>query len=188
MSKNQRKKEATPMFACVVECQSKAGRSEEVPRAKEEIIERATASRVPDESLQGSETILLVEDQSELRNFTCEFLQRLGYKVLDAGFPGEAIQITKQFTGQIDLLLADVVMPGMSGRELAKQLRPSYANMRVLYISGFADPTCEQDVLDANEAFLAKPFFLREPATKIRELFRDVKSASCTEQKQSRAS
>jgi two-component system, cell cycle sensor histidine kinase and response regulator CckA len=159
-----------------------------LPRAKEEIIERAAASRVPDESLQGSETILLVEDQSELRNLTCEFLQRLGYKVLDAGFPGEAIQIAKQFTGQIDLLLTDVVMPGMSGRELVKQLRPSYANMRVLYISGFADPTCEQDVLDANEAFLAKPFFLRELATKIRELFRDVKSASCTEQKQSRAS
>jgi len=92
-----------------------------------------------------------------------------------------------QFTGKFDLLLTDVVMPGMSGRELAKQLRPSY-NMRVLYMSGFADRTLEQGVLDAKEAFLAKPFPLRELATKIRELFREAKSASHTEKKQNRAS
>ncbi len=91
-----------------------------------------------------------------------------------------------QFTGKFDLLLTDVVMPGMSGRELAKQLRPSY-NMRVLYMSGFAHRTFEQDVLD-NEAFLAKPFLLGELATKIRELFRVAKSASHNEKKQNRAS
>ena len=107
--------------------------------------------------------------------------------MLDAGFPEEAIQIAQQFKGKFDLLLTDVVMPGMSGRELAKQLRPSY-NMRVLYMSGFADRTLEQDVLDANEAFLAKPFLLGELATKIRELFREAKSAFHTEKKQSRAS
>ena len=158
-----------------------------LPRAKEGTIERAAASRVPDESLQGSETILLVEDQIELRGVIREFLQKLGYKVLDAGFPEEAIQIAQQFKGKFDLLLTDVVMPGMSGRELAKQLRPFY-NMRVLYMSGFADRTLEQDVLDAKEAFLAKPFLLGELATKIRELFREAKSAFHTEKKQNRAS
>lgn len=158
-----------------------------LPRAKEEIIERDAASRVANESLQGSETILLVEDQIALRGVIREFLQKFGYKVLDAGFPEEAIQIAQQFTGKLDLLLTDVVMPGMSGRELAKQLRPSY-NMRVLYMSGFAHRTFAQDVLDANEAFLAKPFLLGELATKIRELFREAKSASHTEKKQSRAS
>ena len=158
-----------------------------LPRAKEEIIKQAAASTVPKESLQGSETILLVEDQIELRGVIREFLERLGYKVLDAGFPEEAIKIAQQFTGKFDLLLTDVVMPGMSGRELAKQLRPSY-NMRVLYMSGFAHQTPGQDVLAANEAFLAKPFLLGELATKIRELFREAKSASHTEKKQSRAS
>jgi PAS domain S-box-containing protein len=159
-----------------------------LPRAKEEIIERGAASIVPDESLRGSETIFLVEDQSELRSLTCKFLQGLGYKVLVSGLPGEAIQIAQQFTGKIDLLLTDVVMPGMNGRKLAQQLRPLYVNMRVLYVSGFADQTLEQDVLDANDDFLAKPFLLRELATKIRELFCEPKSASHTEKKQGRAS
>jgi two-component system, cell cycle sensor histidine kinase and response regulator CckA len=159
-----------------------------LPRAKEKIIERDATSRVPDESLQGSETIFLVEDQSELRNLTHKFLQSLGYKVLDAGVPAEAIQIAQRFTGKIDLLLTDVVMPGMNGRELAQQLRSLQANMQVLYVSGFADQTLEQGVRDTNDAFVAKPFLLRELATKIRELFREAKSASYTEQKQSRAS
>ena len=152
-----------------------------LPRAKEEIIERPAASRVPDESLRGSETIFLVEDQSELRSLTHKFLQGLGYKVLAAGLPGEAIQIAQQFTGTIDLLLTDVVMPGMNGRELARQLRLLYANMRVLCVSGFADQTLEQDVLDTNDAFLAKPFLLRELATKIRELFREPKFCTPSE-------
>jgi two-component system, cell cycle sensor histidine kinase and response regulator CckA len=146
-----------------------------LPRAKEKIIERAVASRVPDDSLRGSETIFLVEDQNELRGLTHKFLQGLGYRVLVAGLPGEAIQIAQQFTGKIDLLLTDVVLPGMNGRELARQLRLLYANMRVLCMSGFADQTLKQDVLDTNDAFLAKPFLLRELATKIRELFREPK-------------
>ena len=157
-----------------------------LPRAMEEIIGRDAASRVSDESLQGSETILLVEDQIELRGVIREFLQKSGYKVLDTGFPEEAIQIAQQFKGKFDLLLTDMVMPGISGRELAKQLRSSY-NMRILYMSGFAQRAFEQDVLDAKEAFLAKPFLLRELATKIQELF-EVKSASHKEKKQSRAS
>jgi len=149
---------------------------------------RAAAASVADESLQGSETILLVEDQSQLLDLTHKFLQGLGYKVLDAGSAGEAIQIAQRFTGKIDLLLTDVVMPGMNGRELAQQLRPSYANMQVLYVSGFAQQTLEQDVLDATHAFLAKPFLLPELAAKIRELFRKAKSASYTDKKQSCAS
>jgi two-component system cell cycle sensor histidine kinase/response regulator CckA len=159
-----------------------------LPRAKEEIIEQAAASRVPDESLRGSETIFLVEDQSELRHLTHRFLQGLGYKVLVAGLPGEAIKIAQKFTGKIDLLLTDVVMPGMNGRALAQQLRPLYANMRVLYVSGFADQTLEQDVLDTNDAFMAKPFLLRELATKIRELFSKPISASYNQEKKTRAS
>ena len=159
-----------------------------LPRAKEEIIERAAMSRVPDESLRGSETIFLVEDQTELRSLTHRFLQGLGYNVLVAGLPGEAIQIAQQFTRKIDLLLTDVVMPGMNGRALARQLRPLYTNMRVLYVSGFADQTLEQAVLDTNDAFLAKPFLLRELAAKIRELFREPESARYTEKKQNHAS
>jgi two-component system cell cycle sensor histidine kinase/response regulator CckA len=146
-----------------------------LPWAMEEIISLGAASRVPDESLRGSETILLVEDQSELRNLIHEYLQGLGYRVLDAGVPGQAIQIARRFTQEIDLLLTDVVMPSMNGRALAQQLRPLYAKMRVLYVSGFTDQTLEQDVRDPNNAFLPKPFLLRELATKIRELFREPK-------------
>jgi two-component system, cell cycle sensor histidine kinase and response regulator CckA len=159
-----------------------------LPRAKEEIIERASASRVPDESLRGSETIFLVEDHSELRHLTHEFLQGLGYEVLVAGLPGEAIQIAQQFTGRIDLLLTDVVMPGMNGRALAQQLRPLYPGMQLLYVSGFPEQTLEQDVLDTNDAFLAKPFLLRELAVKIREIFHKPKSACYTQKKETRAS
>lgn len=159
-----------------------------LPRAKEEIIERAAASRVPDESLRGSETILLVEDQSELRHLTHRFLRGLGYKVLVAGLPEEAVQFAQQFTGKIDLLLTDMVMPGMNGRALAHQLRPLHVNMRVLYVSGFADQTLEQDVLDANDAFMAKPYLLRELATKVRELFDEPKSECHAHKRQTRAS
>mgnify|MGYP001293450746 CR=1 FL=1 len=159
-----------------------------LPRATEKIIERACASRVPDESLRGSETIFLVEDQSELRSLIHRFLRSLGYKVLVAGLPIEAIQIAQQFAGKIDLLLTDVVMPGMNGRDLARQLRTLCPNMRVLYVSGFADETLEQDVLDSNDAFLAKPFLLRELAAKIRSLLREAKSRWYTGTDQIRAS
>jgi CheY-like chemotaxis protein len=134
------------------------------------------------------ETIFLVEDQSELRHLIHKFLQGLGYKVLVAGLPGEAIQIAQQFKEKVDLLLTDVVMPGMNGRALARQLRPLYPNMQVLYVSGFPEQTLEQDVLVTNDAFLGKPFLLRELAVKIRELFHEPKSACHTQKRQSRAS
>jgi len=159
-----------------------------LPRAKEEIIELAVTSKVSDEPLQGSETILLVEDRSDLRSLTRKFLQKLGYKVLDAGLPEEAIQIAQRFAGTIDLLLTDVMMPGMNGRELGKRLRPFYAGMRVLYVSGFDDQTLGKDVADGNVAFMQKPFHLQDLATKIRELLRGPKSDSYTETKQRRAS
>jgi PAS domain S-box-containing protein len=159
-----------------------------LPRAEEEIIKRDAASRVPDESLQGSETILLVEDQQQLRNLTRVFLQKLGYNVLDAGLPEEAIQMAKQFTGTIDLLLTDVAMPGMNGRELASQLQPFYANIQVLYVSGFANQTPEKDGPAANHAFMQKPFVLQELATRIRKLLCEPKSASYNAKKQGRAS
>jgi PAS domain S-box-containing protein len=159
-----------------------------LPRAKEEIIERAAASIIPDESLRGSETIFLVEDQSELRSLIHKFLQSLGYNVLVAGLPTEAMQIAKQFTGQIDLLLTDVVMPGMNGRGLAQRLRPLYPNMRVLYVSGFVEHTHGQDAVDANDAFLAKPFLLRELAARIRSLLRESRSIWYTGTNQVRAS
>jgi len=79
-------------------------------------------------------------------------------------------------------------MPGINGRALAQQLRPLYPNIQVLYVSGFHDQTLEQDVLDTNDAFLGKPFFLRELAVKIRELFSKPISASYNQKKKTRAS
>ena len=149
-----------------------------LPKAKAEPRETAVATRVPDESLLGSETILLVEDRSDLRNLTRKFLQKLGYKVLDAGLPEEAIQIARQFVGRIDLLLTDILMPGMNGRELAKRLRPLYTDMRILYVSGFDDQTYEGNVADANDAFMQKPFHPQDLARTIRELLRAPRPVS----------
>jgi len=95
------------------------------------------------ESFRGNETILLVEDQATLLDLSREFLERLGYRVLRAELPEKAIQASRDFAGKIDMLLTDVLMPGMNGRELAGRLRQERPEMKVLYVSGFADRAFE---------------------------------------------
>ena len=138
------------------------------PRVKENIKEDTVPAMVPDESLRGSETVLLVEDQSALRSVIREFLQGLGYQVLDASCPIDAIQMLRQVRIGIDLLLTDVVMPGMSGKDLAKELRLFYNDMPILYMSGLHGERPKND--SPGIAFLEKPFSLHELAIRIREL------------------
>jgi len=120
---------------------------------------------------RGSETVLLVEDEADLRDLAREILEAHGYAVLTAGGPEEALRLVAGFGDPIHLLLTDVVMPQMSGRELATRLAPGHPDMKVLYMSGYTDDVIVgHGVLDPGLAFLAKPFTPRTLAGKVRDV------------------
>lgn len=122
-------------------------------------------------ALRGGETILLVEDEDTLRALTREFLQSLGYNVLEAAHGEDAMRLAAEYPGEIDLLLTDIVMPGMTGREVARQIVPLRPEMKVLYVSGFVDEQfAGEGVTDPNEKYLEKPYAFEELAEKIREM------------------
>lgn len=123
------------------------------------------------ESLRGHETILVVEDEEVVRNLACEILQMNGYTVLEAADANEALLKYEQHEGAIHLMITDVVMPSISGRELAEHLTPSRPEMKVLYMSGYTDDAIvHHGVLDAGTAFLQKPFTPDALARKAREI------------------
>ena len=120
----------------------------------------------------GKEAILLVEDEPELLNISKVMLEKLGYQVLPVANPGEALRFAESFKGEIHLLLTDVVMPEMNGRELANQLISRFPNLRCLFMSGYtADVIAHHGVLDEGLDFIQKPFTMNELATKIRAVF-----------------
>ena len=120
---------------------------------------------------EGTETILLVEDEDAVRVMISRILRSKGYKVLEARHGQEAIQICGHHRGPVHLMVTDVVMPQMSGRELADRLTPLRPEMRLLYMSGYPDNAIVQHgVLDPGTAFLQKPFTLDALEGKVREL------------------
>ncbi|MBZ5542916.1 MAG: response regulator [Acidobacteriia bacterium] len=120
-------------------------------------------------SAGGSETILLVEDDSSVRSLVHAVLEPRGYKLLVARDGNDALFLCEQHKGPINLLLTDVVMPGMSGRELAERLSPLHREMKVLYMSGYADNAIvHHGVLDANVRFVQKPFSPPALAKRVR--------------------
>ncbi len=123
------------------------------------------------DALQGSETLLLVEDEDVVRALAERALIRYGYNVLVARRPGQALALSEQYGDKIRLLITDVVMPEMSGRELAESLRTHLPHLRVLYISGYTDNAISAlGVLTANTALLEKPFTLEELARRVRKV------------------
>jgi len=121
--------------------------------------------------LNGSETVLIVEDDGLLRNLTQNTLQRYGYKVLDAENGEDAIRVCKEYDGRIDLMITDVVMPKIGGREAAKRLLPLYPQMKVIYMSGYTDDAIvHHGVLEPGLNFLEKPFTPKGLARKVREV------------------
>ncbi len=122
-------------------------------------------------SLAGTETILLAEDDPVLRPLAKGLLEKLGYAVLDAGDAAEALEAARQHNGPIHLLVTDVVMPGISGRELARQLEQTRPTTRVLYTSGYTDDAIvHHGMLESGLNFLQKPFTPAALARKVREV------------------
>jgi CheY-like chemotaxis protein len=119
----------------------------------------------------GTETILLVEDEDAVRELTREVLDAGGYEVLEARNGPEALELAQSHRGDIDLLLADVIMPRMSGRELAERLRTLRPGTKVLFVSGYTDDAVlRHGVLQDEVPFLQKPFAPRDLEQKVREV------------------
>jgi two-component system, cell cycle sensor histidine kinase and response regulator CckA len=128
-------------------------------------------------TLQGTETILLVEDQDEVRAVALEVLRRFGYHVLEARNAGEALLHCERHPRTIQLLLTDVVMPQMNGRELAERLAPIRPDMRVLYMSGYTDNAIVQHgILESGIEYLQKPLVPDVLARRVREVLEGTRS------------
>jgi PAS domain S-box-containing protein len=142
-----------------------------LPRV-DQAVELITPGELGVEELsQGSETILLVEDEEAVRSLAREVLECRGYHVLEAKGAIEALQVGEQHKERIHLLLTDVVMPQMSGRELAEHLAPLRPETKVLYMSGYADnAVVHHGLLDPGTALLQKPFTADALARKLREV------------------
>jgi PAS domain S-box-containing protein len=129
----------------------------------------AIAGAVP--AKRPHETVLVVEDEPNLRRLTRQFLEKEGYSVLDAADGTEAVRICVAFEGTIHLLLTDVIMPGMNGRELAKRVSEIRPNTKVLYMSGYTENAIGHNgTLDAGITLLQKPFTLQALQAKVREV------------------
>ena len=119
----------------------------------------------------GQETVLLVEDEPTILEIAATMLEGLGYVVLKAGSPEAAISLAGNHSGEIDLLLTDVVMPGMNGRSLAAALLPLYPSMKQLFMSGYtADVIAPRGILEEGVQYIQKPFALAALAAKVREV------------------
>ncbi len=140
-----------------------------LPRSVDEEVERQPTSSTELPRGHG-ETIFLVEDENVVLETTRILLEKLGYKVLAAGLPRDAIRFIKSFDGEIHLLLTDLIMPEMNGRELGALLARIKPDMKYLYMSGYsADIIAGHDVSKAGMLFLQKPFSIRELAGKVKE-------------------
>jgi len=141
-----------------------------LPRVEEDAMPLHPEAR-PAASLQGTETILVVEDDERLRRMICRTLHTHGYMVLEARHGSEAILVCGRHLGPIHLVLTDVVMPGMSGPELMERLAPLGRKMKVLFMSGYTEDTAIlQNLMSAGAPFLEKPFKSIALAQKVRQV------------------
>ncbi len=137
----------------------------------EEAVPKAELASLESIVPNGTETILLVEDEESLRQVTCEYLKSKGYEVLEASEADSAVKAAESCAKSIDLLLTDVILPGCSGVQLAERLASGHPEMHVLYVSGYtADAIVHNGGHNPHFAFLSKPFSLPALARKIRSI------------------
>jgi PAS domain S-box-containing protein len=123
----------------------------------------------PRKDLQGSETLLLVEDEASVLLFARSVLVKSGYRVIEARHAEEALLVAERHTGALHLLLTDLVMPGLNGLELARRLVALKPGLRVIYMSGYSDTLLHEGILPPGTAFLSKPFTPETLLGKVRE-------------------
>ena len=139
--------------------------------AEECPVERLREKVTGEELSRRGETILLVEDEESVRRLSVQILKRQGYKVLEASCGDDALVLSKEHKEPIHIMLTDVVMPGMSGRELANQLKALHPKMKVLYMSGYTDNAIvNHGVLDEGINYIQKPFTMNALTRKVREV------------------
>jgi CheY-like chemotaxis protein len=155
-----------------IQCQSELGKGTtfviSFPTVDEEVDERSHLA-VP-ERPRGSATILVVDDDEELRRFMSRILERNGYRVVEAESAEDALRVVSAFTGTFDLLVSDVVMGEKSGRDLATELRANNAHLPVLLVSGTANRKILADLISGASDFLAKPFKPSDLVDRVHDL------------------
>ncbi|MCF7797592.1 MAG: response regulator [Lentisphaeria bacterium] len=120
---------------------------------------------------RGTETILVVEDEELARGLVVEILTKQGYYILNAPDAEAALKMSEDFEGDIDLLLTDVIMPRMNGKQLYRQMAISYPTLKVLYMSGYTDNLiAPYGILESGTHFLQKPFTVKGLAEKVRSV------------------
>jgi two-component system cell cycle sensor histidine kinase/response regulator CckA len=138
---------------------------------EEEKAESFEKEQIAAESLKGKETVLVVEDEDIVRNITCTVLKDNGYTVLEASNSNVALDICKQHRERIDVLISDVIMPGMNGTKLAEEVLSLYPQTAVLFVSGYPDNATEKlNLIEGGDNFLQKPFTPKKLLTKVREI------------------
>jgi DNA-binding NtrC family response regulator len=138
-----------------------------VDEPAEELKEKVVGEELP----RGSETILIVEDDEEVRNLAARILKAQGYIVLDGSCGDEALNVCRKHKGPIHLLVTDVVMPGMDGRALSERLSHLHPEMKVLYMSGYTeDAIIHHSVMGKGMNYIQKPFTVNGLTRKVREV------------------
>jgi CheY-like chemotaxis protein len=143
-----------------------------LPRIEDEPTAKGRDSKTEAKALpRGSETVLLVEDEKGVRELAREYLELAGYTVIEAEDGHTALELAAMHVGPIQLLMTDVVMPGISGRELAGRVKTIRPEIKVLFMSGYTDQAVvHHGILDTDAALLQKPFTMAALAGKLREI------------------
>jgi CheY-like chemotaxis protein len=141
-----------------------------LPRHKTEKGSDIPANTSSEDMPTGSETILLVEDETPILQMAKTTLEKLGYTVWTAESPKHALELAKKYNGKINLLITDVVMPEMNGHDLALRLAANNPDLKTLYMSGYAaDVVSHHGILNEDVLFMQKPFSIRELAKNVRK-------------------
>jgi CheY-like chemotaxis protein len=141
-----------------------------LPRA-DQPIEETGRQADPRTSMNGTETVLVVEDDGEVRKLICEILRAKGYQVLESTKGDEAIAIARTFQGPLQLVVADVVLPEMSGPDIVRRVQEAKPGIRALFISGYTDEAVlRHGMVEPGVTFLSKPFMPEDLARKVREV------------------